>query len=436
MLRRIWSCAIALLLMTGMAQAATLCIDAPGVVTLTDARGNELIENGLFSAAFTVRDGALYALGDRGAYQLYDARGQALGDVEFSMIDDAGDALVFRSGAYFGAMRADGQVLLPPRWTALTPDGNGGWLALEGDLLDGQPDGILHIDGDGTIKQTGVECMGGLQSVSDGRMPFVDRDGRYGAVDTTGAVAIEPAWQYMGPFSNGLAKVAGPDGMGVIDVSGRVVITATYSWLERNAAMIAAWDEGAVEIFSPRGGQRRVRLPGKVVEVALVGEYLAVTYEGRVCLYNASGKLLLQGGASMEFAPGSRGQLIASNGTWGERSQWLVNPDGGTASGTFQQLMPLIAERYAFLRMDGETYYSAQLDATQTRWDYAGSRYGLMDGRGRILIAAKYREIRALGTDRLLLVGDDRVQIADRNGAVIKTWINPEAAESSREANE
>jgi hypothetical protein len=134
--------------------------------------------------------------------------------------------------------------------------------------------------------------------------------------------------------------------------------------------------------------------------------------------------------------PGSRGQLIASNGAWGEKCQWLVNPDGSKASGMFQQLLPLCAERYAFLEMAGEAYDSVVLGRAQMAWNYGNCRYGLMDARGRILIRARYREVRALSSDRLLLIGDDRVQIADRNGVVMKTWITPEGSESSSEANE
>jgi hypothetical protein len=86
--------------------------------------------------------------------------------------------------------------------------------------------------------------------------------------------------------------------------------------------------------------------------------------------------------------------------------------------------------------MRGEAYESEVLGQSQTAWNYGECRYGLMDGRGRILTSAKYRQIRALSGDRLLLIGDERVQIADRNGVVMKTWIIPEGAESSREAAE
>ena len=427
---------ILLCALTGAAHASTLCVNAPGVVALTDNRGVEIIENGRFESMFTVRDGALYAAGRRGAYRLYDAGGQPLGDVEFSMIDDVGDTLLFRQGELYGAMRPTGELLLPARWTQLTPNGAGGWLALESDPLDEQADEIIHIDGQGGARPTGVYCAGGLSRVSGSRMPFVNGDGRYGALDDGGAIAVEPAWLYMGEYANGLAKVAGLEGMGVIDGGGRAVIAPGFRWLERSAAMIAAWDGENVEIYGPGGGRRRARLSGKVREVALVGDCLAVIYDGRTCLYDANGKMLCQSNGIVCYAPGTRGQLVASDGAWGEKCQYLVNPDGSKASGAFRQLLPLCAERYAFMEMTGEAYESEVLGAVQTAWDYSTCRYGLMDARGRILLSAKYREIRALSSDRLLLIGEDRTQISDRNGVVMKTWITPETAESSREAAE
>ncbi len=422
--------------LAGSARASTLCVNAPGVVALTDARGAEITENGLFESAFAVREGSLFAAGEKGDYMLYDAAGQPLGDVQFTMIDDVGGPLVFGDNGCYGAMDERGELLLEPTWTQLVYDGSGGWLALEGDPLDEQADEIIRIDAAGTTKQTGVYCTGGLNPLSDGRMPYADADGLYGALDAYGGVAVEPTWQYMGPYSNGLAKVAGQEGMGVIDTGGRAVITPSWLWLERSVAMIAAWDGANVEIYSPRGGQRRARLTGKARSVALVGDVLAVAYDGRTCLYDANGRLLTQSDGYVDYSPGTRGQLIACNGAWGEKCQWLVNPDGSKASGMFQQLLPLCAERYAFLEMPGESYDSEVLGRTQTAWSYGECRYGLMDSRGRILSSARYREIRPLGSDRLLLIGDDRVQVADRNGVVMKTWITAEGAESSHEAAE
>jgi len=424
---------IALLALMAIAPGAALassalCVNVPGVVALTDSRGSELLENGRFEDIFPVREDALYAAGSGGDYRLYDALGQPLGDITFSMIDDAGDALVYRVGTRYGALDPAGGELLPARWTQLTPDGAGGWLALEDDPFDEQPDELIHIDASGTAAATGVRVAGGLSPVVDGRMPFVDEDGRFGAVNALGAVAIGATWLYLGPFSDGLAKARGPEGLGLVDAGGRPVVPPVYAWLERSRAMVAAMRDGGLDVFGPHGGQRRFTLPGPIVEAAMVGEALAVNYGDRTCLYDAAGGQLARFDAGTVLAPGCGGQFVASGGAWGEACQWLVDPDGSPASGRFQQILPLGASRYAFLVMEGIEYYSAELGRVQSSWDYAGGCYGLLDDRGRVLLPAQYREIRALGDDRLLLVGEEEVLLTDRDGATIRVWATGSAA--------
>lgn len=425
--RRVAAIIAALAMLLGAARAeGLLCVNAPGVVALTDMAGVERIANGLYDEIFTVREGELYAAGERGEYRLFDARGQQLGDTVFSMIDDEGDPLVFRAGGLYGAMDASGETLLPARWSQLTADGAGGWLALDGDPLDEQPDELLHIDGSGNPARTGVMTASGLAPVSGGRMPFLASNGRWGAVNGGGTVAIAPVWRYMGPFENGVAKVAGPGGMGMIDADGKIAVAARYQWLDRSASMIAAMDGNGIDVYSPRGGQRRFHLPGPIREAALVGGALFVARADGVSLYDASGAVLASGDADTTFAPGNSGRFIASDGEWGERCQRLVNPDGSAASRRFQQLLPLRGDRYAFLEMDGIEYYSLELERVQKSWDYRGGRYGLADGTGRVLLPAEYVEIRAIGDNRLLLVGEGKVVLADRNGAAIRTWLTPE----------
>ena len=436
MLRRVAMCTLALLAMAGAARAASLCVNAPGVATLTNERGEELIPNGSVETVFEVRRDALYAAGRRGAYRLYDADGNGLGDVEFSMIDDAGDALVFHSGTRYGAMDAAGNVLLPAVWTQLTGDGEGGWLATDGDPYDEQADEIIHLEMDGTARRTGVFSVGGLSPVSCGRMPYRNEDGLWGAVDAGGNRVIAETWRYIGPFTNGVARASGPEGVGLIDTDGRTVIAPVYDWLQTGDALVAARDGDGLDVYSPGGGELRFRLPGPIEEFALAEDCLWVDDGRQARLYDAGGTLLAEAAPGTVWSAGERGQLIASDGEWGEACQWLVDPDGTAASGRFQQILPVCAGRYAWLEMDGASYYSAELDRVQKSWDYENRRYGLMDDAGRILLPARYREIRAVGEDRLLLVRDGMTQLADRNGAVLKTWLTLAAEAPSDEAAE
>lgn len=426
--------AVALLLSCSAAAEGALCVNAPGLCAFVDAAGNDLLPGGDFDSAFPVREGALYAVGKKGAYRLSDGAGNALGDQVFSMVHDEGDRLIFRADGLCGAMDEAGNVRIEAAWTQLTVDGGSGYLALSGDPLDDRADELVHLDADGTAQPTGVMTMSGLQPVACDRMPVMGPDGLYGAVDGEGRLVVPFEWAYVGPFEDGLALAWGADGAGLIDTEGKTVIPTVYRWLQRGQSLIAACADDRLDVYAPQGGVRRFTLAGEGIEAALAGECLWVVREGRCTLYAPDGAMLAEGDADLRFTAGLRGQLIAADGAWGEACQWLVDPDGSAASGRFQQLLPLCADRYAYLEMEGVEYYSEELGGLQRSWNYDGARYGLLDGTGTPLTDAVYTDICAAGEDRLLLIGEGSVQLADLNGAVLRTWVTAEGEAPSGEA--
>lgn len=382
---------------------------------------------------FCVREGALYAAGSRGAYRLYDAGGAALGDAEFAMIADAGDCLIFRQGGLYGAMDANGNVTLPAEWTQLAADGAGGFLALNTDPFDESPDAILRVTPRGDATPTGVVTSMGLSALESGRMPVMSANGRYGAVNARGEWAIPAAWLYLGPFERGRAKVAGPGGMGLIDATGAEVVPAVYDWLERGDGVVAAGTGEGIDVFSESGDARFYRVEGAYAEASVVGSCLLVRDETGARLYDEKGAVIGAFGADFDCAPGLDGQIVATEGAWGDAGTWLMDPDGSAASGRFQRILPLAGGRYAFIETPGIAYYSADLDRVQTSWDYDGARCGLMDARGAVLVPAQYREIRALSEDRLLMTGDGEALLSDLDGHVVKRWITAEAEAATGE---
>lgn len=433
--RRAGILVLALLVLFGAARAeALLCVVAGAQAMLTDASGEVILSGDGIEDVFPVRAGVLYAAGRRGSYRLYDAQGRALGETAFSMIHDAGDCLIYRAGTLYGAMDARGAVLLEAEWTQLVSDGAGGWLALDGDPLDENPDEILRVDARGEATPTGVSTLNGLSPLRDGRMPFMAANGRCGAIDARGDIAVEPAWQAMGDYQDGLAKVAGVRGMGMIDVDGAVVIEPDCAWLERGEGFIAALREGGVEVYKPDGSEVVFRVAGDDLEADIAGQYLVATDAVGVRVYNATGRLVGAYAAGTTFAPGVDGQLIASDGAWGEECCWIMNGDGSAVGGRFQALLPLCAGRYAWLDLPGQEYFSPDLERLQTSWDYDAARWGIVDAAGNAILPARYLEIRPLGDDRLLLVSEDAVALADADGAAIRTWVTPGSEAATAEA--
>lgn len=80
----------------------------------------------------------------------------------------------------------------------------------------------------------------------------VDIDGKYGYIDKTGKIVIEPQFSRAENFSNGLALFSdGKGGLGYIDKKGKVVIKPKYEWAksfsEGLAAVCLKNDDGSLE---------------------------------------------------------------------------------------------------------------------------------------------------------------------------------------------
>ena len=423
--------ALALILLGTARAEGPVCVPVNGVACLVDEGGNAILDG--FEDAFTVRDGALYAAGKRGNYRLYDAAGNALGDAAFAMVYDAGDCLIFRQGNLYGAMDDTGAVILPPEWTQLVSDGEGGFLALASDPLDETSDEILRVDAMGETTPTGVHTNIAFSPLRSGRMAVRAANGRYGAVNQRGELVVPKRWMGLSAFEDGLAIATGDAGVGLIDAHGREVVAAVYDWIDRGDGIIAVLSEDRVDVYAADGATLLYSVEGENLEAAVADGCLLVRDGDASKLYDQSGSVIGEFGPSFGCAPGLNGQLIAWEGEWGEPRAWLMDPDGDAASERFQHIVPLAGGRYAFATMKGVAYRSAELGRVQTSWDYDSLRFGLMDSEGRELLPAEYREIRALGEDRLLLVSDVEVRLTDLDGNAIKTWVTTEAEAATGE---
>lgn len=394
-------------------EAFSALVDPDGTIILGDVE-----------TIFEVRPNALYAAGVYGEYRLYDANGNRLSDVTFSMIDDMGDTLVFRQGGLCGAMDDEGQVIVPAEWTQLVPNGEGAFLALSGDLLDDQPDEVFVLHPGEEALATSGETASGLRALSDGRMPCAGADGMWGCLDARGRQILPAKWKHVGDFTRGLALASDENGRGAIDADGNVVIPMRYAWMARQEDIAALDDSGQLDVYGPDAALR-FTVEGPVLDAGIVGAYVyARTAEGTY-LYSDKGECLYAAGPAARFYPGEGGQVILADGAWGEACWRLVNADGSIVEARFQRLVPLCAGRYAFMALPGVQYRGDEITGTQTSWDYDNLRWGLVDGEGQVLLPAEYSEIRAAG-DRLLLFREGNILLADRNGVPIATLFTAE----------
>ncbi len=420
--RRIAVISAALIALAVPVHAESLCLVAPEAVALIDESGTVLLGGKTIENVFAVREGALYAAGARGEYRLYDADGDPIGETRFSMIDDEGDCLIFRSHGRFGAMDDAGNIAIPAIWTQLTSNGEGGFLALDGDPLDDRADEIIYIDAAGESLRSGVRTASGLARVLHGRMPCMSPDGLYGATDAKGQTVVSSVWLAMGPFEGGVAKVYGDEGAGLIDRDGDEILPPVCRWIERSASMLVAVCADEVTVYTPDGRKCLFRVEGEDLAAELVGDAVSVSCGAWTRLYAADGSVIAEAAPGTVFAPGAGDRFIAIDGAWGEPCQRLIGSGDDAPSAGFQRLLPLADGRYAYMEMPGTEYYSEDLGRIATSWSYEKARWGLVDASGAVIIPARYLEICALGDSRLLLRDENGASLANLDGEVICSW--------------
>ena len=433
---RIAALVMALMLLCGAQARSLYVVQAAGVAALVDADGREVIPAGLVEALFELERDALYAAGRPGAYSLYDADGARLNDSVYEMLEAQGDVVLFRQDGKYGAMDLAGNTVIPPEWTQLTYAGEGRFLALQGDLYDDQPDEMISLSAAGERLDTGADTACGLCPFSDDRMAFMQSDGQYGYVDALGRQVIPPQWRYGGEFMNGVAVVSDGAGMGLIDPEGQIVVAPQYTWISRGDGMIVARsDDGWVDVYAPDGHALRYTSDMPCDEAEVCGACPVLKSADAARLFDTNGVCVLETARDALFYPGLAGQVIVSDGAWGEACQVLINPDGVAASGRYQRLLPLCGDAYAFLALTETRYEADAAGVPQTAWDYDSARFGLLGDDGTERLPAIYREILPAGDDRLVLVSDDAVMFADLQGHVLKQWPVNETAASSSGAN-
>ena len=398
LLLRVWALILALALGPG-ALASVYVVNAGGVAALVDGGGAPLLE-GELGAAFEVRPGALYAAGEPGAYDLYDAAGTRLFG-PFEMIEDMGGPLVFRRGGLYGAVDGAGELMLLPEWTQLT--WGGGFLALEGNPLDEQPDEVLSLSDDGEARPTGITTESGLAPFHGGLMVFRAPDGRYGALNGAGEAVIPAEWAFIADFVDGAAIVSDGAMYGLIGPEGQVLAATAYVWLQRGErGLFGLREDGALDLLAP-DGRVTATIDDLDGPVSVAGQCVAAGGT----LYGPDGAAVYSGSGEALFFPGLDGQTVVSDGPWGSACEQLLNPDGRPVSEKYPRILPLAAERYAFITFGD---------------DFADPRCGLLDAAGHERLPPDYREILPTGKDRLVLLTDEAVLFADMDGNVLRRW--------------
>ncbi|MDD6312865.1 MAG: WG repeat-containing protein [Firmicutes bacterium] len=188
-------------------------------------RGDSFIIAPIYAKAYPFREGLAVACGDDGRLHILNSEGAELFS-ELSLYAPDTDG-----AESMGFYCFDGGVMLA-RLSETDADGN-------------TSKTTVALKSDGTV----LSLPGGYSPVSysDGAI-LLEKNGRYGFMNTDGKWLCDPLYTYASPFFEGLATVGGKDGKkGIIDLNGNFVIPAVFDY-------ISYCQDGVITLYDKQSG--------------------------------------------------------------------------------------------------------------------------------------------------------------------------------------
>lgn len=410
-------CALADVAVNGTLDAALIAAD-----------GTEIVPAGRYVRIKPLKEGFWCAIDSEGKCWLLDASGKPVTENRFDEIRCVKRTLLYREGGSWGILSDDGTPLVAARYSDIRVNGDGDFIALRNAVGTGSAQNVDFLDANGKETAVGVRVLYGLNDYSQGYMPVLfAKSGRYGYLDPQGVVAFEGRYIAAGAFRDGYAVVTTEEGTGMINRMGRMVVPAEYVDILRfgNIALLSQKD-GSVLVLRI-GGDELLHVEGPAC-IGEIGNHGLIRTEEELLLIDMTGAVAGRFPAGANIAAGESGQIIVSDGAWGQAETYLALPDGTQLGEKYQSILPVNPQGmdawYAVGRFDAQPVRDDSGAVIRCDWEPSQVRYALMDGSGALRSDFIYTMLRPAEADRFFAATQTQCGVIDPQGNWL--WVAPE----------
>jgi len=355
-MRRIIAFIVIIIAFCSCANAEIHAINAEKSCVVTDSSGNPVFDCSEYDIIFPLKneEGIItgYAAGiltqyKSVSYALLSPKGVRLTGYSYTFIESAANGFIACSRDRWYCLNSRG-IIVSQGYSDIEYAKNRSAFALTGDPYDEISDDLIILFADGSTYETDIKVQYGLGEFSEGLIPLVSgKNLLTGYVDINGTWALEPAYKYAAPFKDGRAVVAGEHGYGVIDASGREIVSPVYSHISYSDGHFCCISDDTAFITDT---------DGKILsETSLEGGsavfdngHLIISYPNSVRVLNASGSVLFEHTGLVSIVPAG-GRFIMRR----EDSLFTVLDDSGEVlTDAYDAIIHLEDDMFAFGKKD------------------------------------------------------------------------------------
>ena len=411
-MKRIVAFALLVALILGCAHAA-VSVRMDDAATLLTQDGVELVSSGAYADIVSLGNGLFAASPDGELFALMNEDGAPCTNALYEEFRLKGDMLLARRDGAWGLMNRNGAELGTFEYSRIETDGEGGcWAIREG----AESDDLLLLDAQGRARNSGLRVRQAGQAGA-GLLPVQLESGRWGCCDSDGQLAIPDDYDYIGGFVCERAAAVIDGQYGAIDRNGGWIVEPAYDFLEiSEAGFILAVDMDGARLLDMDGGEIAAYFEENIF-AALAGAVYVIEDGESLRIFDASGELLEELAPDVSVSEGVGGQLVISEGMWGEECVRLLGTDAA-----YQNLYPLGTAGgepiYACMEVNAARYVNDLLREIQISVDMDTARYGLVNGAGERILPCDYISIEYLSDNRFLARTERQWQMIDSRGKV------------------
>lgn len=403
---------LCLILLCGSANAA-VAVRMEESAALLNEDGMVIVDAGKWTDIVPLSEVLFAATVDGRLYALMNEQGTVLTEAYYDELRfDSGVLMAYRDGGW-GLLSVDGVELTSFDFGVILPDGAGNcWALREG----GVDMGVLLLDKFGNTTFTALHAQHWGEP-GEGKLALQLPDGLWGYCDTSGMLSIPAEFDWAESFTAGCAAVVRQGYWGAIDSEGGWIIQPEFERVEiSEAGFLLASGDGRVSVWSVNG-DKLAQYFGEGIWAALVGEDYIICDTESLRVYSAQAVLLEELDPRASVGEGLDGQLVLSEGMWGDTCVRLT----GTQI-MYQNLYPLCTAGgepiYACMGVQTAYYVNDMLGEIQLSVDMDSVRYGLVDASGEQLLPCEYLWVDALCDDRFLVRTEKQWQMIDSHGNI------------------
>ena len=360
-------------------------------------------------------------------YAILDWKGNRLTDFLYDSVDysPSADALIYSADGLFGAMTRSLEELVPRKYDAVAPDGEGGFIMVTHSSSNAPS--VLHMPKGGKPKATGVKARFYWGGTNEGLLSANDAEGYYGFLNGQGHWAIKPTFEWAQNFTGGYSIVRQKGKTGIINTKGKWTVKPTYDddrGILKDASAAILLRGTRAYFVRPSDGKPLYSLRLSQDGYVTIGPekpVIAVTDKGKTTLYDSNGNVLLTLADNLSF------------------DLWSTQPE--------DRLLATSFNKGILMDMDGKVLYEGQglsyLDTVDGRTLYTTSRfrtrmvkyqgddkeyeepiyetyrYGIVDADGNAVQPMVYKQLYPLISGRYFAQDAQRWGVIDQNGE----WI-------------